>query len=323
MDVHLVEDFHFQDGWGETADPLARSRFHCRELESGKILLFRENPFDLPQADRDFLLTRKATNTSVHKNISYRPTQDVLRGFSAADEKERSQMLSIMRRYSRQVTDFFVRFFLPYKDDWAIDYASYRPFEEKNRDLPLHKRNDLLHVDAFPSRPTRGDRILRIFTNMNPAQSRVWQTSDHFEVLAKQFADQAKLNQFATKQNFLERLSGFGSRIGLPLPNRSAYDRFMLSFHDFLKENDQFQRESRKDTNEFPPDCTWVVMTDAVPHAVLSGQFALEQTYIVSLKALVYPEMAPISILEGLCGKALAAERPQPRNAALKYGATS
>ena len=31
--------------------------------------------------------------------------------------------------------------------------VSYRPAEdeEQGRDLPLHKRNDLLHVDAFPS----------------------------------------------------------------------------------------------------------------------------------------------------------------------------
>src|SRR5262249_50128966 len=189
MDVHRVGDFRVKDGWGVTADPLERSRAHCKALECGEILLFRENPFDLPQADRDFLLSRKATNRAVHKNISYRPSQNVLRGFFATDEQERLQMPSIMRRYSKQVTDFFLRFFLPYKDDWSIDYASYRPFEEKNRDLPLHKRNDLLHLDAFPSRPTWGDRILRIFTNMNPVQPRVWQTSDHFEVLAKQFAD--------------------------------------------------------------------------------------------------------------------------------------
>ena len=40
---------------------------------------------------------------------------------------------------------------------------SYRPVEEATRKLRLKARNDLLHVDAFPTRPTNGWRILRCF----------------------------------------------------------------------------------------------------------------------------------------------------------------
>ena len=71
---------------------------------------------------------------------------------------------------------------------WSLDYASYRPEEEQSRDLSLHKRNDLLHVDAFPSRPTRGGRILRCFTNINPTRTRNWLTTDRFPALAEKFA---------------------------------------------------------------------------------------------------------------------------------------
>jgi hypothetical protein len=48
------------------------------------------------------------------------------------------------------------------------------------------------------------------------------------------------------------------------------------------------------------------VFTDGVPHAALSGQFALEQTFIIPPDALVTPDAAPIRVLEKLCARALA-----------------
>jgi hypothetical protein len=42
--------------------------------------------------------------------------------------------------------------------------------------------------------------------------------------------------------------------------------------------------------------------SDMVSHAVLSGQFALEQTFIVSKHALVLPEKAPVRVLEQIAG---------------------
>jgi hypothetical protein len=39
-----------------------------------------------------------------------------------------------------------------------------------------------------------------------------------------------------------------------------------------------------------------------VSHAVLEGQYALEQTFIISRAAMVRPELAPVAILERLAG---------------------
>jgi hypothetical protein len=58
---------------------------------------------------------------------------------------------------------------------------------------------------------------------------------------------------------------------------------------------------------EFPPMSTWLVYTDGVPHAVMSGQHALEQTFIISRAGLVAPQISPIGVLEKLCGRPLAA----------------
>src|SRR5947209_4172575 len=268
---------YLSSGWADGVNIPSRARHYCAELEKGQILFFRQPPFVLPEDDVNFLVSQKASDSRLHKNISYRPGKDLLRGFS--DGKENQQRVHrIMHDYSSQVTQFVSRFLAPYAGKLLMDFASFRPLEEDGRNLPLHKKNDLVHVDAFPSRPTRGGRILRVFTNINPEQPRIWLTAARFEALAHQFAMEAGLARFAAGAPFasLSPLRAVGRQlatlkraVGLRGIDRSAYDAFMLRFHDYLKENSAFQERGDKIRLEFPPYSTWIVFTDAVPHAAL------------------------------------------------------
>ena len=305
-----VNDYLHPDGWVSGADSLSRALWYCQQLEHGQILLFSDLPFFLPEEDIDFLISLRPGDSRIHKNISYRPECDVLRGFSSRRAEDTSLMRDVMRRYSAQVTRFLTHFLPPYAAEWSLDFASFRPLEEEARHLPLHKRNDLLHVDAFPSRPTIGGRILRVFTNINLSKPRIWNTTDGFDTLARRFASDAGLEQTAARASsllglFRRSVTHLIGSMGLMIAERSAYDQFMLRFHDYLKENSDFQDHCTKIRLEFPPQATWIVFTDAVPHAALSGQFALEHTYILPTKALLLPEKAPISVLESLCGQSL------------------
>jgi len=305
-----VGEFRYPQGWTDPHQAKAWARHYCQMLEEGEILLFDNPPFDFPQADREFLLSQKQSGLKVHKNVSYRPKRDVLRGDACETPEDNRRLHDIMRRYSRQVTQFVDRFLSPYMPHRLLDFASYRPLEEKGRDLPPHKRNDLVHVDAFPSRPTHGARILRVFTNINPARPRVWETTDKFEKLVQCFADDAGLRRFAKE-------SGSGSEkvrkafapvmrvVGIKGMERSAYDRFMLRFHDYLKENADYQSKWPRIRLEFAPGATWMVYTDQVPHAAMSGQFMTEQTFIIPLEAMVTPQRSPLRVLEAHCGKTL------------------
>ena len=299
----LTIDDYQAGKWQGGADPAARSRQYCAQLEAGKILYFSTPPFDLPQSEVEFLISLKPADSLLHKNISYRPESDVLRGLS--DDANQARVHEIMRKYAAAVRTFVESFLAPYKGQFQMDYASFRPLEEEGRDLSLHKRNDLLHVDAFPSRPTRGARILRVFTNVNPAQDRVWVVAERFPELASRFAREAGLPKYAGASAWSGLKRGL-SRVGLPVPDRAPYDEFMLHFHDWLKENSEFQSAKEgKERVSFPPLATWLVYTDGVPHAALSGQFAMEQTFIVPVEALVAPEFAPIRVLEKLAGRAM------------------
>jgi hypothetical protein len=303
--VH-VDDYQYNTGWDSPASASARARQCCQQLEDGRILFFDRIPFVFFKDDREFLLSQRQSGSRLHKNISYRPHQKVIRG-GAGGPLENAQLLEIMGRYSAEVTRFLGRLLEPYAEHWALDYASFRPEEEAGRKLPIHKRNDLLHFDSFPTRPMNGHRILRCFTNINPSVPRVWNTTDGFSVLATRYAERAGLARLAAqgsrRANPLVRC--IKKAFGLKAVDHSAYDRFMLRFHDFLKEQTDFQENCRKIRLEFPPGSTWICYTDSVPHAVLSGQYALEQTFIIPLPALLAPEKAPISLLEKLAGAPL------------------
>jgi hypothetical protein len=303
-----IEDYRHPGGWSA---PSAADRSHeyCRALEAGRILFFSGVPFELPADDCSFLISQKQTGSRFHKNISYRPKSDVLRGASADNPGDAERLHCIMRAYSRQITQFVNSFLAPYAGKLLLDFASFRPLEEQGRDLPLHKRNDLLHVDAFPTRPTRGGRILRVFNNLNPTVPRIWRTGEPFHELAPRFAKDAGLTYYAAQsRSAMFRLRRGAARafagVGLPLADRSAYDLFMLHFHDWLKENEPYQKEEHT-RSEFPSGSTWMVYTDGVPHAALSGQYALEHTYIVPRGALVAPQLAPIDVLEKMSGTRL------------------
>ena len=298
---------------GDDSNPRARdeqSRWYCEQLEEGNILSLPETPFDFPLEEQEFLLSQRQTRGGHHKNIAYRPIQDRLTGFAHAGTVEKEKLHAIMKAYSERVTQFLSEMLPLYSRSWRLDFASFRPLEEQGRQLRLRARNDLLHTDAFPTRPTNGDRILRFFTNINPTEARVWVTSETFESLAHHYGRLAGLPLPRERARSLGRRLGrafarVARRIGLPVVNRSPYDEFMLRFHHYLKENREFQETCQKQKWEFPPKSSWIVFTDAVSHVVVSGRFALEQTFTVPRVALLLPQKAPISILESLCGGTL------------------
>jgi hypothetical protein len=289
------------------------SEAEYRALESGDILFFPTSPEFLSEEDRVFLVRQRQSNASYHKNVSYRPIQDRLRGVEKSDPLQWARIHRIMRGYSQRVTAWMATFLKHYAKDWKIDFASFRPVEEEGRKLSLHSRNDLLHFDSFPSRPSHGDRLLRIFTNINLERPRVWITTDDFESLAGRFANRIGLRRKPSALETCKILAvGAAARLGLPVVDRPPYDRFMLRFHHAMKEDAVFQRKCRKDRWEFPAGSSWIVFTDGVSHACLSGQHMLEQTFIVQRSSLAHPEKAPIAILEKLAGRPMARGHKHP-----------
>ena len=102
-----------------------------------------------------------------------------------------------MRRYSQRALEFLPSCRVTCRSAASTLRVSGHK-KQQDRELPTKKRNDLLHVDAFPTRPTGGDLILRVFTNINLTAPRVWLTSDPFEPLAQRYAMDAGLRLAST-----------------------------------------------------------------------------------------------------------------------------
>jgi hypothetical protein len=287
-----------------------RLRQWCAQLESGGVLYFPQTPVPIPAEDLAFLLGRQQSGSKLHKNIAYKPNRDKLSGADrkTADAAELEQMRAAMRRYSAGVDAFLSQFLAPYGRRWKLDYASFRPIEEEGRDLPVRRRNDLLHTDAFPTRPTLGRRILRFFHNIHPTRTRDWVVGEPFGNVVGRFAP-GKLavpkpdGVVMSAGKMAARAIGLGGV--LPQVKRTPYDEFMMQLHNAMKEDSEFQLGCAREKVEFAPGSSWMVYTETVPHAVLGGQYALEQTFLVDAGAMVTPESAPVRILERMAGARL------------------
>jgi|SRR5215469_10988278 len=313
MPVHAISNEALEvalagDGAGQVRPEI---RTWCAELEAGGVLYFPKTPLPIPRDDLDVLLGQQQTGSRLHKNIAYKPNRDELTGVDAKSSPaaEVERLHQIMRRYSRAVEGFLARFLAPYERRWVLDYASYRPIEEEGRDLPTRRRNDLLHTDAFPTRPTKGWRILRFFHNIHPTRTRDWVVGEAFPRVVGNFAP-GKLAVPRADGALTRAGKGLAKATGLaglvPQWKRTPYDEFMMQLHNAMKEDSAFQGACAKEYFQFAPGSSWMVYTETVPHAVLAGQFALEQTFLVDPAAMVTPESAPVRVLETMAGARLA-----------------
>jgi len=161
------------------------------------------------------------------------------------------------------------------------------------------KDDTRLHVDAFPSRPNHGERILRVFANVNPdGKPRVWELGEPFEAVAERFGPRVP-PQWPGSAWLLARL-------GITRGVRTPYDHVMLNLHDLAKLDEAYQRASPKTRFEFPAGSAWMCFTDRVMHAALSGQHAFEQTFYLPVAAMRDERLAPLRILERQFDRALA-----------------
>jgi len=266
-------------------------------LERGELIYYPVCPFPLAAGDDERFLCQQRLGSGAHKNVSYDPHTAKVSGFARRSADQAERLRRLLASFSAQVTSWLSVTLPRYARNWELDRVSFRPEEEATRRLRISARNDLLHVDAFPNRPTNGKRLLRVFVNVNPSDPRVWMTSDPFPVLFERYAREVGLPGQYRERWGKRLLYGLGRLIRPGRPRRTAFDSFMLRFHDFLKRNESFQEKCIKRIWSFPPGSAWTCFTDTVSHAVLRGRYALEHSYFVSLEDMAVPEESPAAIV--------------------------
>lgn len=260
-------------------------------LETGKIIYLPEFDFKLNSFETDFLFNEIVSLKA--KNISYDVQQASISGidFKKSQQNTKQIILLMMQRFAAFAKDFVDTCFPRYQSQIQIGRTSFRPNEIQGR-LQSKRQNDkLLHIDAFPSTPINGLRILRFFSNINPhSKPRVWHIGEDFTDVLKRFLPKLKPYQSLIAQSL--------KWLKMTKKLRSPYDHYMLQIHDLMKLDDAYQNTVKKNIYTFEAGSSWMVFTDQVSHAALSGQYALEQTFYVPVSAMNEPKLSPLWQLE-------------------------
>jgi hypothetical protein len=265
----------------------------ARALEAGDVLVFARLAFALADGERRFLDVRWSDGRA--KNISLEG--DAIKGARGSPE-DLAGLSAMVSRFARDASMLVATLFPRYAPHVKTARTSFRPHRATGRPVSWRKDDARLHVDAFPSRPNRGERILRVFCNVNPAgEPRVWRVGEPFEAMAERLLPRVRA-QWPGEAALLKALHVTKTR-------RTGYDHLMLGLHDAAKADLDYQRSSPQQEARFAPGTTWICFSDQVMHAAMDGQYMLEQTIHLPVTALYEPQRSPLAVLERLTARAL------------------
>ena len=264
-------------------------------LESGKVVFFPHLAFQLSESEKRFLNPEIVNPKS--KNISYDIRSDRFAGALLA-ESDAEELKAMVKRFAVTSRKFLLSLIPHYEKTLFQAKTSFRPVEIFGRKSSYKKDDTRLHVDSFPSSPTKGERILRIFSNVHPGDKpRVWHIGEPFEDVVNKMAPRARSPYFGE--------SALLQFLRITKSKRSLYDHYMLQIHDAMKYDMNYQKTVDQEEMLFAPGSSWMVYTDQASHAAMSGQHVLEQTFHIPVEGLYNPETAPLKVLERYFNKAL------------------
>lgn len=270
-------------------------------LERHELQCLPECPFPLPQKDELAFLLAQEPIARGSKDISFDPVNGRMSGARIYDCQARIRIAEILGRFSHGVRSWLLASIPEYAAGLVSDRVSLRSREEATRLTRLRARNDLLHIDHFPTRPSFGRRILRVYANIDPVDAHVWSVSERFPELLARFVARNRIPVRTIEQWISPAHSMLGLLTGRKV-NRSAYDALMLRLHDLLKEDQGFQMKAARKVHTFQPGAAWALFADGLAHAQLRGRFALEHSFFIYSNCLVNPECSPLVLLEATAG---------------------
>ena len=263
-------------------------------LEAGKVLYFPQLPFELLPEEK-VLLKPEIRDPKV-RNISL-DASGHLKG-ALGDTATQLALALMIGRFREQAQSLVYSLLPKYQGALRLAPTSYRPTRVETRAQSWRADDRRLHVDAFPSRPNYGERILRVFSNINPdGVPRVWRVGEPFETVARKFVPRAK-PYVPWQAKALKALHVTKSL-------RSEYDHLMLQLHDGMKGDMAYQESAGQVTMPFAAGSVWVCFSDQASHAVMSGQYMLEQTLHLPAEKQYDPAASPLAILSKLTGRQL------------------
>ncbi|NNM43363.1 MAG: hypothetical protein HKM07_03380 [Chlamydiae bacterium] len=264
-------------------------------LEEGQVVFLPKLSFKLQPSEERFFSPTILSPKS--KNISFELKHDRLGG-TVCENEDRAALKEMMKRYaveSKKLIDTLFPHYIPFIKQGR---TSFRPAEVAGRISSYRKDDTRLHIDAFPATPVKGNRILRVFCNVNPhGAPRVWNVGEPFPVVVEKMAP--RVRPPLPGSSLLLKL------LKITKDYRTKYDHYMLNMHDIMKGDTEYQKNAEHTEIKFPPYSSWIVYSDQVSHAALSGQYLFEQTFYLPPEGVSRQETSPLRVLEKFLNKKL------------------
>ncbi|MBS1212803.1 MAG: hypothetical protein H6R26_1420, partial [Proteobacteria bacterium] len=172
VQVDIIREFT-DESWASPSAPV-QSAGREEILESGNVLYFPRLRFALEGNEERFLSDRWSDGKSKNISLRRKGATSLLRG-SEGSPDELEELRAMMQRFADSAELLVRRLFPFYQPTIRRGFTSFRPHAVTGRETSWRKDDTRLHVDSFPSNPTGGKRLLRVFTNVHPdAVPRVW-----------------------------------------------------------------------------------------------------------------------------------------------------
>lgn len=283
------------DDWNQIYSPEEQGEA-LEALENGKIILLPDLDFKLLPEEKCFLSPTFSEAKS--KNISFNVRNNRLRGTQCKGEQQ-LPLKAMMQRFAVSAKSLMDKLYPSYAHNLQFGRTSFRPVEIFGRTPKSYRKDDTrLHVDAFPTTPTQGKRIIRVFTNINPnGNERLWRAGESFEEVARRFLPTVKKPWFGR--------SAILRALKITRSYCTEYDYTMLQIHNNMKADLVYQKTAKQCELRFKAGSSWIVQTDQVSHAALKGQYVLEQTFYLPVLAMANPQLSPLRTLENLAKRIL------------------
>lgn len=264
-------------------------------LESGQVLHLPQLAFGIAPGETCVLDPFVADARS--RNISLSGDGVHLNGV-AGDESVKQSVFNLLSRFQRSARQLVEGLVPEYRKVLRSSATSLRLQDVTLRRRSWRADDSRLHVDAFPSRPTHGERVLRVFSNINQIGGpRVWRVGEPFEDVARRF--------LPVLSHPVPLSSWLLHAVGVTKLRRSEYDHLMLNLHDAMKSDIHYQENCPQELVAFPAGSTWICYSDQTSHAAMLGQTLLEQTFFLPPEGMVNPLLAPVHVLQRLTGRKL------------------
>ncbi|ARO86455.1 hypothetical protein EBAPG3_000920 [Nitrosospira lacus] len=277
-------------------------------LEGGGVIYLPRSGFELSERERELIsdtakiLTRVPDVEDGRPTIIFDPARGRIKKYHYAQvrgkmmraqvrDTARPDIEAIMARYGKWAEDIITQLFPSYQGPLDRKRVTYRPFSRNS--------TQSLHIDSSYGYPTQGRSMLRIFSNINPAnRPRIWQLGEPFEPFVRRFLPSVHLSKPAWFSSILARL-------GIVDGTKTKYDQYIAALRALGMRDKDYQRTAPRKVMEFPTGASWIAITDLVLHGAISGQHSLDQTFYLPVEAMNDPSHSSLRILERLTGEVL------------------